>query len=447
MAVAIALFMSLVFVVLATAHEIAGSHREAIANLVLAALMIAGPMVLRATGRYGLVINGTLAVTFAVIVFIGGSERGAGINAATVALAEIPLFATLLAGPRVGAIWLVLACGAGIALGFAGQAHLVESRLPADMKLFDDHVVLLIVTATLYSVAALYERGRAQGLAHIAALEAEQRATEIEKLAAQAEARVAQAERMAALGRVASAAAHEINNPLSYVANNLEYLRRQPELAADPESANAIAEALDGAQRIEKIVSELKAYAPPSDHPQAALDVQNVLKSALELADLRAPPPPEGLLPREDPAPRAEHMKTPPLPTSAGERRARILVVDDEPLVARAIQRLLRDHEVVIVGSGRDALRLLADERRFDLVLCDMMMPDLGGMDVYVALEQSRPELLPRLVFMTGATFTDRAREFQARISNVFLDKPVQIERVLELLAEQRGSRSTSAAE
>ncbi|HEU4535269.1 MAG TPA: HAMP domain-containing sensor histidine kinase, partial [Polyangiaceae bacterium] len=285
-AVGIALLMASVFAVLAATHALTSSFREAVANLVLAAGMLIGPLALRLTGQYPPVINGTLAFAFAAITFLIASERGAGLNAATVALAEVPLFATLLAGPRTGAAWTALACATSGALGYAGHAGLLRARAPGEIGLFNDHAVLIVVTLTLYLVATLYEQGRARGLAHIAALEAERRHTELDKLEAQAEARLAQSERMASLGRIAAAAAHEINNPLSFVANNLEYALEGLRAAPGSDAAIALHEALGGVRRIQRIVADLKAYSRPGAGGAAAeTDVRRALGAALRLAE------------------------------------------------------------------------------------------------------------------------------------------------------------------
>ncbi len=106
-------------------------------------------------------------------------------------------------------------------------------------------------------------------------------------------------------------------------------------------------------------------------------------------------------------------------------RRGRVLVVDDEPLIGTAIRRTLqREHEVVTLTSGREALtRLLAGEC-FDVILCDVMMPELSGVELYHQLARHQPSLTERLVFLTGGAFTPIAREFLAGVKNRRMDKP-----------------------
>ncbi|MFO0582696.1 MAG: response regulator [Anaeromyxobacter sp.] len=87
--------------------------------------------------------------------------------------------------------------------------------------------------------------------------------------------------------------------------------------------------------------------------------------------------------------------------------------------------RLLRPHEVSIETDGTKALERLRGGEAFDVVLCDLMMPDLTGMDLHDALVADHPEVARHLVFLTGGAFTDRAREFLARTRCPVLDKPV----------------------
>jgi CheY-like chemotaxis protein len=106
----------------------------------------------------------------------------------------------------------------------------------------------------------------------------------------------------------------------------------------------------------------------------------------------------------------------------------RILVVDDEPLVSRAFARLLAGHDVVTTNHGREALARVRAGERFDAVLCDLMMPELSGMDLHAAVAAVDPALADRFIFVTGGAFTDSAREFLARARNPSLEKPVDRE-------------------
>jgi PAS domain S-box-containing protein len=123
--------------------------------------------------------------------------------------------------------------------------------------------------------------------------------------------------------------------------------------------------------------------------------------------------------------------------TPTDRRRARILVVDDEPLVLRSLERVLgREHEVVATTQPFEALRILESDRSFDLVLCDLMMPGRTGMDIYEELRKSAPEITERMVFLTGGAFTPRAVEFVGSIPNRIVDKPISPTELLGLLQE-----------
>src|SRR5262249_36177574 len=111
-------------------------------------------------------------------------------------------------------------------------------------------------------------------------------------------------------------------------------------------------------------------------------------------------------------------IEPPPPPGPA--RRLRVLVVDDEISVARGLARLLaRDHDVVAVTSVPEALDRVAEER-FDVVVCDVMMPVQGGIELHDRLD---PELRSRVVFLSGGAFTPRTEAFLAE--HPHLAKPV----------------------
>ncbi|HEY6036604.1 MAG TPA: response regulator, partial [Kofleriaceae bacterium] len=123
-----------------------------------------------------------------------------------------------------------------------------------------------------------------------------------------------------------------------------------------------------------------------------------------------------------------------------------VLIIDDEVSVARAIARGLRAHRVTIVERGREGLALLAEGRRFDLILCDLMMPELSGMDVHDEIARSYPDELTHLAFMSGGAFTERAKEFCARITLPMLDKPIDLKEIRALLHQRTHARTDAGA-
>lgn len=136
-------------------------------------------------------------------------------------------------------------------------------------------------------------------------------------------------------------------------------------------------------------------------------------------------------------APKAEAPRSSSLPAPA-IRRARVLVVDDEELVAETVSRALAEsYDVRVSTSARDALRVLAEDPGFDVVLCDLLMPDMSGMDLHRALAERQPGLEERLVFMTGGAFTQRARDFLARVENPRLEKPFELDQLHDIVGQR----------
>jgi signal transduction histidine kinase/ActR/RegA family two-component response regulator len=374
-------------------------------------------------------------------------------------------------------------------------------------------------------------------------------------------------ERLAGLGRLSASIGHEINNPLSYVIGNLEYVCDE---LADDQSVHqealieaAVRDALGGAERIRKIVGELRSFNLSSDpESHRAVDVGDVLEAATQLArgeirhrarlerEYSAVPkvmadatklaqvfvnvlvnaaqaipdehtssgaaritlrtrvaaddrvcveiedtgtgideevrqrlfepffttkagdrgtglglfvslgivtgfggnievdsrPGEGTTVRILlPAHQGDDLEPETVPRRSlrGLKRCRLLVVDDDVLVARTLARQLSGHQVEVVLSGQAALdRLMAAGRGFDLVLCDLMMPDMTGMDVYEAVEERLPSLRDRFVFVSGGGITERSRRFLERHADRVLPKPIDSRRLCEVLENAVRGRS-----
>jgi len=124
-------------------------------------------------------------------------------------------------------------------------------------------------------------------------------------------------------------------------------------------------------------------------------------------------------------------------PSPPPQRRGQILIIDDEISVSRTLQALLRgEHDVVLTGSGVQALSALAEAPSggFDVIMCDLMMPGMSGMELYERIRQEHPGLETRIVFMTGGVSIDRAREFLATTVNLTFEKPFDFERLRRTL-------------
>jgi two-component system cell cycle sensor histidine kinase/response regulator CckA len=365
------------------------------------------------------------------------------------------------------------------------------------------------------------------------------------------EQRVLAADRLASLGLLAGGLAHEINNPLTFMAGSLELLRSElrrtdvdpAELAA---TVNEYLEILQhGTERITRIVGELRLYARGDEAKAGPVDLRRVVSHATELTrnevrhrarltvELADVPLVEGnevrlsqvlvnlivnaaqairdgaaeeneiriagrlatdgrvaIEVRDTGAgipPSVRHRifepffttkangagtglglaichalvasmggeieveseigngstfrvllkaslgpaNTPSLRPSRAPELVRVLIVDDEILVSRTLGRLLeREQLTVSTADGRQALDLIAAGQRFDAILCDVMMPEVSGIDVYQGLLRSAPDQARRLIFMSGGAFAERARELLAGIPNPRLDKPIDVAQV-----------------
>jgi two-component system NtrC family sensor kinase len=361
------------------------------------------------------------------------------------------------------------------------------------------------------------------------------------------------ADRLASLGRLAAGVAHEINNPLAYVALNVESIERAAAApAVSPAALEAIrvaaADARDGTERMRSVVRALGAFSREEEGAVGAVDLHRVLDGAVRLSEnnirhrgrivteyratrevrgnelrlgqvfvnllvnasaaLRDDTPDENEI-RVVTFDVGEHVKVevcdngvgiapeiigrifdpffttkavgegtglglsishgivsafggdiavesrlgegatfrvslvaeePPVETARETsqrgvaKSVRLLIVDDEARLARGLALLLDHHTVVATTSGREALAL-SRSMEYDCILCDLMMPDLSGMDLYAELARAGRAQERRMIFMTGGTFTARAREFVAQVSNEVLEKPFTASRVEHAIA------------
>jgi len=141
--------------------------------------------------------------------------------------------------------------------------------------------------------------------------------------------------------------------------------------------------------------------------------------------------------------PRAEEpsRRVSKVPSVRPPRRARLLLVDDEPELLRALTRALRrDAEITVAHSAAEAIEVLESGETFDLVLSDLMMPDGTGMELHGRIARDWPDLSRHMVFMTGGAFSPGARAFRDEVDNEIIDKPIDLEHVREILRDATGS-------
>ncbi|HZH13549.1 MAG TPA: two-component regulator propeller domain-containing protein [Archangium sp.] len=136
----------------------------------------------------------------------------------------------------------------------------------------------------------------------------------------------------------------------------------------------------------------------------------------------------------------------PPASASEGKGpRGRLMVIDDEPLLLAAMIRTLAPgHEVEAFPGARPALERLRAGERYSLILCDVMMPEMTGLELYETLVREVPGQAERLVFLTGGAFSEAARAHLESSRRPCLDKPFEPEalrgRIHALLEAQERS-------
>jgi len=372
------------------------------------------------------------------------------------------------------------------------------------------------------------------------------------------------AERLASIGTLASSVAHEVNNPLSYVSLNTDFLLEvvanlQGTIASDDhaELVDLLDDLRDGVDRIQRIILGLKGFARTAEREEQVIPLGQVVRTALRLCqnemdhagsvrvvegdgplhvradegqivqvsvnllqnalhaakegrhltmtiEIHTPRDGWGALTVRDNGvgmspdvlarasepffttkkkdvgtglgmfvskgiieahggqlqiestagegttvtvllPLAEHeavaRSDTPREANLGPR-ARILVVDDQPRVAKSVARALKPHHVDLVTNPNEAIEIMAAHgEQYDVVFCDLMMPGARGEDVY---RSAPPHLRPRFRFLTGGTFTPGSEDFAAEMRDRVLDKPPNPRQLLAEVEEALRKRGDS---
>jgi two-component system, NtrC family, sensor kinase len=143
---------------------------------------------------------------------------------------------------------------------------------------------------------------------------------------------------------------------------------------------------------------------------------------ALPLAEGRA------AAPEREPPEQAE-------PAGEAARHAKILLVDDDPPILRVLQYALRSYETHLAHNGQEALARCRQES-FDVVVCDMMMPDITGMELYERMRESDEALADRFVFITGGAINQRIEQFLRLHAHRCVRKPFTSRQIREAVAQ-----------
>jgi CheY-like chemotaxis protein len=136
-----------------------------------------------------------------------------------------------------------------------------------------------------------------------------------------------------------------------------------------------------------------------------------------------------------------------PLKEAPAVERKRLLVVDDDACVGEALERALSAiADVEATTDARGVVDRLGRGERWDIILCDLMMPDMSGMDLFRETLRVAPDAAKCVVFMTAGAFTPRARAFLDGVRNPCLEKPFDIAKLRNIIAHmgtrwQNGSR------
>jgi two-component system cell cycle sensor histidine kinase/response regulator CckA len=147
-------------------------------------------------------------------------------------------------------------------------------------------------------------------------------------------------------------------------------------------------------------------------------------------------------------APRATQSE-PRLQTQLEPRRSRLLIIDDEQMVLRVLERVLRNHDLMCTQSARAGLDHIRNGEQFDLILTDITMPSMTGIQFYEELLAHYPEHAKRVVFLSGGAVSLDISDFLQSVSNPRIEKPFDSRglraQIANLLAQGGGSPQIEA--
>ncbi|HZP12282.1 MAG TPA: response regulator [Nevskiaceae bacterium] len=120
-----------------------------------------------------------------------------------------------------------------------------------------------------------------------------------------------------------------------------------------------------------------------------------------------------------------------PSPSSRGN----ILIVDDDDYIGTTLMRLLeRNFDVAVTTRSKQARDWLLRGDRYDVILCDLLMPEVTGMDLHDQLATAAPDQAHRMIFLTGGSLNTSVRDFLDRVPNPRLEKPFELGSLMTLI-------------
>jgi CheY-like chemotaxis protein len=130
-------------------------------------------------------------------------------------------------------------------------------------------------------------------------------------------------------------------------------------------------------------------------------------------------------------------------------RRGTVMIIDDDVLVRSFVRRALGStHDVTVESSGEDGLARISRGERFDMILCDVMMPQMTGLELHDLISATAPDQAKRIVFITGGAFSGTMQRVLEATGNPRLEKPFHADRLRELvdgIIEERFERPAEA--
>jgi DNA-binding NarL/FixJ family response regulator len=112
-------------------------------------------------------------------------------------------------------------------------------------------------------------------------------------------------------------------------------------------------------------------------------------------------------------------------------------------MISEAVRRILtKEHTVLVMSSAGEAHHRIMAGERFDVVLCDLLMPQMTGMELHAALLVTAPDQAERMRFITGGTFTQSARAFVDQRPDRVILKPFRAAQLRELVAAVLAGRN-----
>jgi CheY-like chemotaxis protein len=140
-----------------------------------------------------------------------------------------------------------------------------------------------------------------------------------------------------------------------------------------------------------------------------------------------------------------------PAPAEPGASRYRVMIVDDEPRVAQALERMLQtEYDLTLASCGATAIEHITAGAWYDAIITDVMMPNMTGIELFERLEAMAPEQAMRVIFLTGGVFTVQTQARLEAAGNQQLQKPVSSQElracVAKVVASARGADAAMSA-